>query len=171
LCLENAQGGSCRQGSQVLKAGIAEQLAEFTLGPLAPAGRHHEHLQIRHEGLGGAVAICEFRHPSFNDQELGVARHAASAAAQNVGGTRVIPIVDDVLEKIDIPITGYIFKKAAAFDSAPIGNTTCGEHIGCMIGDVGKIEEDAAKIRMSRQNRTEHFGCAATYVDDETSFT
>ena len=102
--------------------------------------------QIGHEGLGRAVAICEFWHPPFNNQELGVARYAAPAAAQNVGGTLVIPIVNDVLEKIDIAITGYSFKKAAGFNSAPIGNMTCGEHIGRMMGDVGKMKRTPRRL-------------------------
>jgi hypothetical protein len=93
------------------------------------------------------------------------------AAAQNVGGTLVIPIVNDMFEKIDISITGYTVKKAAGFDSAPPHNVMGDEHRGCVIDDVWKIEDDTAKFWMSFQNRSEDLGCSTAYVDNETNST
>ena len=54
--------------------------------------------------------------------------------------------MNDVLQEVDIAMTGYAFKKAAAFGGATIRNLMSGEDVGRMIADGREIKDDTVKL-------------------------
>ena len=123
-CLEYEQRRSGRHNRHKLESSVREQAPELCLGSLATTCGHDKHFQVGQEAFRVGLWLGDFRQHSFNDEESGVDRHAASTAAQNGVDAFVVAVVQNVLEQVDVAVAPSAHKvritRPSAAASVPV---------------------------------------------------
>src|SRR5258708_6387562 len=153
LALEQQHRACSSSRTQMSQAGSIEQCTKRLLGPFSTARCHYEHLEVCHEGLDADVGLTTFGYAAFNDYQFGSAPHLASARIENCDCAIVVPIVQNLLEQIDISGARDAFEEASGLDLAAVTNPGCAQDLRRAPHDGRQIEQDAPRRRVGLQDR------------------
>src|SRR2546423_11051408 len=96
---EDEDSRTCRYYPAQPEARASEQIAKCGLRALSASSiDQHQQIQHRDESL---VLLVSQKH--LDDEQPTMLRNRLSADAKNIGSAVVIPIVQNLLEKVDVP--------------------------------------------------------------------
>src|ERR1700730_949733 len=102
------------------QAGGIEQGYELALRTL-PATRHDQHVHVHHrDQLIFDGAFDRFRHQALDHQQTAARRHSPAATLENGDALPIVPIVDDVLENVDVGSERYGLEEIPLDDIASL---------------------------------------------------
>ena len=93
------------------ETGLGIEFRVLFFGSFAPAGGQREHHHVPELAVGRLIAG---RHHPFDDQHSATVVHRLAAVAQDHRGPLVVPVVDDVLEEVDVAARGNACEEVAA---------------------------------------------------------
>jgi hypothetical protein len=126
----------------------------------APALRGNQHLEV-HEFWGRH--FVRWRNDTIEQEPLRRLRHSAPARFQDINGFSVLPIVDHRPHNVSVCASGHTFEKAPTHDLAALNHAALAQYGFCTGNDSGLIEQRAAHVRVSAQDR----GRRAPALDDK----
>ena len=100
------------------------------------------------------------------DQDAAVLAHRVAHVREDVAGALVVPVVDNVLEQIDVGTGRHGLVEVARRELDAVGDTICIELRGRVLEHIGRVEEDAARLRVRLQDRGERMAIPAGDIGD-----
>lgn len=127
--------------------------------PLRAAGdSEHDHVDAFNQ-----VRSVTRRHKRLGHAHLPVRQHSLTAISQDRRGTPIVPIVNDLLDHVDVT-TGNALKEITGdkFGTRQVASGT----LPCCRDARRQIEKHTAQMRVAGQDRQEKLTMAAANVDD-----
>jgi len=124
------------------KTRSVEQRAVLVGGALAP-GEHHQHVEI-HQLSKRRAAVGGDDH--LDDQHFGTAGGAGAALLQNLASLRVIPIVENRFEQVNVG-RRHALEKVAGNQLVSTSEPAGGEDRPCFLDGVRQVEQNASGAR------------------------
>src|SRR5690348_2312995 len=140
-----------RDDTRETEAGSGVQLSILLLRPLA-AAVHHQHLEIEELHRRRVIA---WRDQRLNDQDLALWRHCLGAVAQNDKAVRVVPIMDDLAQQVDVASGQRRVEEVTAYAHAARGDARLFQRTRRAGDDVWLVKEHTTQPRMGLQYRSE----------------
>ena len=103
-----------------------------------------------------------------SDQDAAVLAHRGAHVGENGAGVLVVPVVDDMLEQIDVGPCRHRLVEVPGHELDAIRNAIGLELGGRILEDVGCVEEHATRLRVRLQDRGERVAVAAGDVRNHT---
>src|SRR5262249_25011466 len=95
------------------------------------------------------------RYHHFDDQDTAARGHGITTVAQDRLASRVVPVVEDVLEYIRVAASGDRREKVTAQDLAACAQPDAPQQFPRPLGDVRQVEDDASHVRIRVQDLRE----------------
>src|SRR5262245_40482389 len=128
--------------------------------------RTHQHVDIVGSCPLACLSLIDTRRvdPFYNQQLRGRA-HDLTTVLQDRNRTIVVPIVDDMLQKVSIGAPRHCRKKIATHCFAAVGKTGLAQSLARSFDDLWKIEQSPLQRRIGSKNSREQGTIAAAYID------
>src|SRR6476619_1637078 len=106
VCLEKRQVCLSRDRVDVPETCLTKEFQHLPFGTFPTTGSHNEHLKIGEKWFGhGPKSNC-LGYPAFDDNQTCAVGHGGATCTQDFDSAFVVPVVDDLLQEIDISAVG-----------------------------------------------------------------
>src|SRR5258706_13257945 len=88
------------------------------------------------------------RHDSLNEQQPAATRYCMTAVAENERSPLVVPIVDNVLEDVELRARWYCLEKIAGHKITTVRDAYLPQHLPCAFDGEGAVKQTTARGRV-----------------------
>ena len=106
------------------------------------------------------------RQDHFDDQQPAARFHRLPAIDEDRDAIVLVPVMDDVRQQVRITSCWNVLEEIDGFDGEAIGEAARFDQRGCFTNDVREVGENAARSRVTLENRGQQITRPAADVND-----